>query len=90
VPLYWISASCDQRLVESAQSDECVQSGKTKLTDPAILEGLVNAHRLLEPGEMSSGLANLVIGSLDTNGEVDDSARRLMEMVDLARAVRAA
>jgi hypothetical protein len=90
VPLYWVSASCDrERLVERAQSDERVQSSKTKLTDPAILEGLVNAHRLLEQGELSAGLTNLVIGSLDTNGEVDDSARRLKEMVSLARAVGA-
>jgi hypothetical protein len=77
--------------VERAQSDERVQLSKTKLTDMAILEELVNAHRLLEPaGELSGGgLTNLVVGSLDTNGEVDDSARRLMEMVGLARAVGA-
>jgi len=90
MPLYWVSASCDrERLVERAQSDERVQSNKAKLTDPAILEGLVNAHHLLEPGELSGGSTNLVVGSLDTNGEVDDSARRLMEMVGLARAVGA-
>ena len=59
--------------MERAQSDERVQSSKTKLTDTAILEELVNAHRLLEPGESSAGLTNLVVGSLDTNGEVDDS-----------------
>lgn len=77
--------------MERAQSDERVQLSKTKLTDMAILEELVNAHRLLEPaGELSGGgLTNLVVGSLDTNGEVDDSARRLMEMVGLARAVGA-
>ena len=90
VPLYWVSASCDrERLVERAQSDERVQSSKTKLTDPAILEGLVNAHRLLVPGELSARLTNLVVVSLDTNGEVDESARQLMEMVDLARTVGA-
>ena len=88
VLLYWVSTSCDQeRLVERAQSDERVQSSKTKLIDPAILKGLVNAHRLLEPGELSDGLTNLVVGSLDTTGEADDSARRLMEMVGLAGAV---
>ena len=84
VPLYWVSAACDrERLVERAQSDERVRSGKTKLTDPAVLEGLVDAHRLLEPREWGEGLTNLVVGALDTNGEVDDSARRLMEMVGL-------
>ncbi|RPD59366.1 hypothetical protein L226DRAFT_576168 [Lentinus tigrinus ALCF2SS1-7] len=90
VPLYWISASCDrERLVERAQNVERVQSSKTKLTDPAIVEQLVNAHRLLEPEPLSGGLPNLIIGFLNTNGEVDESARVLMEMVGLLRGVGA-
>lgn len=84
VPLYWVSAFCDQQaLLERAQSTERVQSSKTKLTDPDILQGLVNAHRLIEPGELSSGLTNLVVCSLNTDGEADESARQLMEMVGL-------
>jgi len=85
VRLYWVSAFCDrERVVERGRSEERVRSGKTKLTDAVVLERLVKTHRLLEPGELSGGLTNVVIGSLDTNGEVDDSARRLMEMVGLA------
>ncbi|KAK0245311.1 hypothetical protein EDD85DRAFT_13821 [Armillaria nabsnona] len=84
VPLYWVSTFCDQQaLLERAQSPECVQSSKTKLTGPDILRGLVNTHRLLEPGELSGGLTNLVVRSLDTDGEADESARHLMEMVGL-------
>ena len=94
VPLHWVSAFCDQeRLVERAQSPGRVQSSKTKLTDPEILQGLVNAHRLLEPEPLRGGLTNLIVGSLNTNGEADESARVLLEMVglpmvDLPRVVR--
>jgi len=88
VPLHWVSAFCDEEsLLERVQSPERVQSSKTKLTDPGILQGLMNAHRLLEPGGLSGGLTNLVVGSLNTNGEVGESARRLMEMVGLPTGV---
>ena len=90
VPLYWVSASCDwNQLVGRAQSVERVQSSKTKLTDPVILEQLVNAHRLIAPELLSGGLANLVVGTLNTNGEVDESARELMEMVGLLKGIEA-
>ncbi len=75
--------------MERAQSAERVQSSKTKLTDPAILERLVNAHRLLEPEPLSGGLTNLVVAFLNTNGEVDESAQLLMKMAGLLRGVEA-
>ena len=84
VPLYWVSEFCDQeRLLERAQSPGRVQSSKTKLTDPEIFQVLVNAHRLLEPELLRGGLTNLIVGSLNTNGEADESARVLLEMVGL-------
>ena len=95
VPLYWVSAFCDQeRLVERAQSPGRVQSSMTKLTDPEVLQGLVNTHHLLQPAEpLRGGLTNLIVGSPNTNAEADESARVLLEMVglpmtDLQRASR--
>ncbi|KAK7687125.1 hypothetical protein QCA50_009628 [Cerrena zonata] len=76
-----------------AQSPGRIQSSKTKLMDPEILQGL-NAHRLLEPEPLRGGLTNLIVGSLDTNGETNESARVLLKivglpMVDLSRDVEA-
>ncbi|KIP11515.1 hypothetical protein PHLGIDRAFT_114371 [Phlebiopsis gigantea 11061_1 CR5-6] len=44
----------------------------------ALRRKLVGEHGLLEPGPPRGGLANLGFGSLDTNGEVDESSRLLM------------
>ncbi|KAI6012234.1 hypothetical protein EDC04DRAFT_2870942 [Pisolithus marmoratus] len=43
-----------------------------------------SVHRLLEPEPLSGGLTNLVVGSLNTNEGVDESARLLMKMTDLS------
>ena len=84
VPLYWIEVRCDkERLEERAQSVERLHSAKTKLTDVTVLRGLVEAHHLIQPEELDDGSTKLVVRSLDANGEVDVSVRRLMEIVGL-------
>ncbi|EIW86246.1 hypothetical protein CONPUDRAFT_86262 [Coniophora puteana RWD-64-598 SS2] len=91
VPLYWITAYCEQtRLMQRVQSHGRVHSGKTKLTDPSTLQKLVDTHRLIEPEESDvDSSTKLVVRSLDVNGEIDESVDRLMAIVGLPRRVSA-
>ena len=84
VPLFWVTAHCDQAVLEQRVcSAGRRQSGKMKLTDVGVLQELVREHRLIQPHESGGGSARLVVESLDVSGEMEMSVSRLMDIVGL-------
>lgn len=83
VPLFWINTHCDQQLLEQrAQSEERIQSTKTKLTDVQILRDLVTKHRLIQPTESDNNkFTNVVFKSLDASGSIDHTVDLVVEMI---------
>lgn len=84
VPLYWITVNCDEvSFAERLQSPKCAELGKEKLMDVTALHEMLKENRLIQPKGSGDRSMNLVVSFLDVNGKVEDSATRLMEMVDL-------
>jgi hypothetical protein len=78
--LFWVNAVCAWSVLERRVQSAGRREGKTKLTDPAVLHDLVTTHTLYAPPRQG----NVVPAELDVSGDLEASARRLMEIVGLA------
>ncbi len=79
--LFWVNAVCAwDALEQRVQSAARREGGKTKLTQPGVLHTLVATHTLHAPPNMG----NVVSAELDVSGDLETSARRLMEIIGLA------
>lgn len=82
IPIIWVTAHCDQLLLEQRlQNVERCQGTKTKLTDVHVLRDLLHTHRLVDPSKGADGLIRLVVKTLDMSGPVELSVSRLMSAI---------
>ncbi|TLD20743.1 hypothetical protein PspLS_08578 [Pyricularia sp. CBS 133598] len=83
VPIFWVTAQCDGRVLEERiGSPERRGGSKTKLTDVDALRRLMLRYSLVLPREDAvEGAANLVVGTLDTSGPVQQTVDRLMGII---------
>ncbi|CAH0015489.1 unnamed protein product [Clonostachys rhizophaga] len=83
IPIFWISAQCDQKILEQrVESPERDHGAKTKLTDRRILRDLLQKHSLVDPSKSADGSTRLVSNTLDVSGPVGQSVSRLISMIN--------
>ncbi|KAK7017740.1 chloramphenicol phosphotransferase-like protein [Favolaschia claudopus] len=84
IPIFWINAHCELRLLEERlRTPERCGSGKSKLTDLEILRKLLSENSLIQPQEVDRTSVNLVVETLDASGTVEKSVDSLMSMTGL-------
>ncbi|CAI6089899.1 unnamed protein product [Clonostachys chloroleuca] len=83
IPIFWISAQCDQKILEQrVESPERDHGAKTKLKDRIILRDLLQKQSLIDPSKSADGSTRLVSNTLDVSGPVGQSVSRLISMIN--------